>query len=170
MSFITIPNSLIQVGKAVKREIFKLAKDNLDDHEGRITSLEGTSVGIEIFNSDVILSSNYNNLDGVAYYKAGFNFNINFAEIQIFDKDGISSGIVEIDVLKNDSPDDSGMVTIFSTRPSLDFSTANDYDVSTNQVINAPQAIVSGGDFLRLDITSLPSELRAFRVVLRGSL
>ena len=170
MSFITIPNSLIQVGKAVKREIFKLAKDNLDDHESRINAIETSGSSIELLNNDVVLASSAASLTGVLYYKAPFAFTVNTVEIQIFTKGSISSGILEVDVLTNDSPDNSGMQSIFTTEPSIDFSTAVDYAVSTNQVINSAIATLSVGDFLRFDVISLPVGLGRFRILMRGTL
>ena len=53
MAFVTIPSTLIEVGKAVKKELFQTIKDNLDDHESRISGLAGGANKIQVFEYNV---------------------------------------------------------------------------------------------------------------------
>jgi len=53
MGFLTIPSELIQVGKALKKEIFLKTKDNFDDHETRINAVEAGGGGQVLFNQIV---------------------------------------------------------------------------------------------------------------------
>lgn len=168
MAFTSISSTLINVGKAVKREIFTLTKDNLDDHETRINNLEGGQSRVNVFNSNVLIGSFAPTYTGVAYYKATSAFNLTSANIQIYEKNGIASGILEIDIKTGPDPDDVNMDSIFSVLPSLDYSVVTDYEISTNQIINPSFSSVSEGDWLRLDITSLPLGVYVLYVQLYG--
>lgn len=170
MAFTSISSTLINVGKAVKREIFTLTKDNFDDHETRINNLEGGQSRINVFNSDVLIGSFAPTYTGVAYYKASSGFNLTSANIQIYEKNGVTSGTLEIDIKIGPDPDDTNMSSIFSTKPSINYATATDYQISTNQIINSAFAEVSDGDWLRLDVTSLPVGVYVLYVQLYGEI
>ena len=168
MSFLTIPSTLIEVGKAVKKEIFSLVKGNLDDHEERLSNVEAVGTAVEILNNDVIISNPSNTFTGMSYFKAPFDFTLSACSIQIFEKGGITSGELEVDILKNTSPDDTGMTTVFTTKPNIDFDTATDYEEDSGVFSGTGQ--VNEGDILRFDITSIPQGYSRFRIVLRGAL
>lgn len=53
MAFSTIPAALIQVGKATIKNLWQTTKDNLDDHETRVTSLEAGANKILVFDQVV---------------------------------------------------------------------------------------------------------------------
>jgi hypothetical protein len=170
MAFTTISNTLIQVGKALKREIFTTVKDNFDDHESRINNVESFGNRVEIYNNEILLGSSFSTLTGLGYFKATSDFTLSSCEIQIFETGSISTGTLEIDIKKNTSPDNTGMASVFSIRPSIDFSGASDFDVSSNQVFNPASDDIEIGDFLRLDVTSLPVGLAKFRLILYGEI
>jgi hypothetical protein len=158
----------VAVGKALIREMFVRIKDNFNDHESRINTLEFSSVRLTVFNNDVVLAGAASTLTGLAYFKAPFAFRVLTAEVQIFQKGSIASGTLEIDVRRNTTPDNTGMTSIFSVRPSVNFATASDYDSSTNQIIDPVVGAVDEGDILRLDVSSLPTGLGKFRIVITG--
>lgn len=166
--FTTISDALITVGKAIKREIFTTIKDNLDDHEERIAGFESFGGRVDVFNNDVLMGSVAGSLNELAFYRATSSFTLTNCEIQIFEKNGVATGSLEVDILKNTTPNDTGMTSIFNTKPSIDFSTASDYQVSSNQVFNSAQTEMSAGEILRLDVTSLPNNISKFRIVLFG--
>jgi len=168
MAFTTIPSALINVGKAIKKEIFSYVKDNFDDHETRINSLEGGANRVEVFNNTVLLGSISSTYTGIVFYEAQTAFTLTGAKVSIFETGSISSGTLEIDFKKNSSPDDTGMASIFTTKPSIDFTTASDYEESSNQVLDGTKTSISIGDFIRFDITSLPVGLGKLRIVLYG--
>ena len=115
------------------------------------TPFSGTA-GIEIANAVVFASQI---TTGVMYFKAPYAITINKVRLQAFTKDGVVAGNLIIDLKKNTTPDSVGMTSIFSTPPTLDFSTISDYDFSTG-TLNAG-ATMADGEYLRLDITSIPT-------------
>ena len=157
MAFSTLPSALIAVGRAIRKEIFQTLKDNQDDLQSRLLTVEGAANKVVIFDFPVLNASSAVSLTGLTDWEAPFSFNLLSAEVGIYEKGGITAGTLEIDIRKNTSRSDTGMTSVFTTRPSLDLSTASDYDNSTNAVLVAGQIPVSTGDVLRLDVTSLPT-------------
>lgn len=168
--FQPILDSWVQVGKALIREMFLRIKNNFNDHESRINTLEFSAVRLTVFNDDVIINSNSITYTGVAFFSSPFDFILQSAEVQLLGKGGITTGTLEIDFKKNTSPSDVGMASVFTTRPSINFATATEFEVSTNQVFDGLQSQINIGDVIRFDITSLPSGLGKFRIVLIGGI
>lgn len=167
MAFITIPSSWITVGKAVKKELFDYVKDNFDDHETRIGSIEAAVNRISPFNYTVLNATRASSITGgLGLYRATNAFTFSLAKLAVFDVSGLT-GTLEIDVQKSSSPDFTSSVSIFTTRPSINVATSGNYAESTNAVIGASGAI-SDGDWLRLDITSLPTGLGRFNIAVEG--
>lgn len=165
MSFISLITKF--VGDALKVDDWANVKGNFDDHESRITSNEAQASKIIAFDFDVALGSNSDTYTGFAYYKAIQSFTITTIEIQIFNKGVITSGSLEIDIKKNSSPDDTGMTSVMSSLPSIDFATDPDYSVSIG-TLSVTEQDVAVDEFLRFDITSLPVGLGAFRLLVYG--
>lgn len=165
MSFLSLLSKI--VGDAIKIDDWTTIKDNFDDHESRIGAVEGQAAKIIAFDFDVLLGSSAATLTGIQFYKAIQSFTVTTVELQIFEKGAISSGVLEIDVKKNSSPDDVGMTSILSSLPSIDFSTASDYDTASGILSPTEQDILLD-EFLRLDVTSLPVGLGSFRVLVYG--
>jgi hypothetical protein len=90
------------------------------------------------------------------------------ATVQIFNKNGISSGTLAIDIKRNSTPDNTGMVSVFSVQPSLNYAAVFDYAKGAG-TFNTNQTVVKG-QILRLDITSLPVGVGYFRFTLIGEL
>jgi hypothetical protein len=168
MAFETILDAEIQVGKPTRRKIFTKIKNALDEHEDRINSLAVGAAPIEIFNADIINSSSASTLTGLLHHEIIAALRITKVKIQIFSKGLITSGQLQIDIKKNSSPDDIGMESLFTTRPTIDFSTASDFQ-SAEGVFDITKQNLTVGEFLRLDVTALPSlPLTRFRVVAYG--
>lgn len=171
MAFSSIGNSLIAVGAALKQELFQLTKDNLDDHETRINSVEGAISRIIPWNGTVYNGTTAASITGgLGIHRITTDYTINTAQIGVFDVTATSwTGTLEFDIQKSSSPDFTGSVSIFTTKPSIDMTTVSDYDVSSNAVFGAA-ASVSAGDYLRLDITSLPGNgiLGKFQLLVEG--
>jgi hypothetical protein len=168
MAFITIPPSLIQIGSALKKELFDLIKDNLDDLDSRVNALSLGAAPVEIFNFDVLNASSASTLTGLIHHEALSAFTITEVKIQLFETGGITSGTLSIDVKKGPTPDDLTMVSVLTTQPSINFLTAVNYQTATGVLDPAEQAVAQG-EILRLDITSLPSTpLGKFRVLVYG--
>lgn len=157
MAFEVIGSSLIQVGKAITAGLWSKVKNSFDDHESRINNLETNATKVSVFDIDLSNASLFSTAEGLLYFEADTSFTITNAFIRIFEV-GSLAGEVEIDVKRSTTDlDDASFTSIFTTRPLVDFDTASDYDASTNQVFDNGQISISTGDFLRLDITSTPS-------------
>jgi hypothetical protein len=156
MAFTSLSSTLIQVGKALKKEIFQVIKDNFDDHETRINNVEAGTIALNVFNGVIKPTSNFSH-KGVAYFHVSGSAIIQEAFIQIYEVDSFT-GTLEIDILKSSTDnDDANFSSIFTTKPSISFASAADFDESVNQVLGSG-ASLSSGDILRLDITAMPTK------------
>ena len=167
MAYNPLTDSEISVGKAIKQELFQKIKDSLESHESRITALSTGGGKIEVFNADVRVGSYGNTITGIIYHEVLQDINLVECAIQIFEKGGISTGVLSIDVKRNSTPNDIGMTSVFTSAPSVDFSTASDYHRSTG-TFNVSLQNVTKGTILRLDVTSMPVGLGTFRIILIG--
>lgn len=168
MAFTSLSNTLITVGKAIKKEIFQTLKDNQDDLNTRLSSVEAGTNKVRFFNGTVLAASSFTTASGVLFHRVESGYDVTDAKVVIFDKGGISSGTLEFDIKKSSTLDFTSNVSIFTTRPSLDFSTASSYDESSNAVLDNTNKVLSEGDYLRFDITSIPSGLGKCFIYLIG--
>jgi len=168
MAFSPITSPEIAVGAALKKELFQKVKDNFDNHETRISALSLGAAPVEVFNFDILNASSASTLTGIVHHEVLAGFTITTVKVQIFEKGAIASGILEIDVKKNTTPDNVGMVSILNTKPLINFALVSDY-ASSLGVLNGALQTVLAGDILRLDVTNLPTiPLGKFRVLVYG--
>jgi hypothetical protein len=155
--FSTISALAIQVGSAIKKELWDKVKNNFDDHETRLNLIETVAKKIKVMKFDFRNGSSFSTATGVYYWESDDDLTITDAFLRIYEK-GALAGSIQID-LKKSTTDLNGtsFFTIFTTRPSINFATAADYDSSINQVFDPGQISVAKGDFIRLDITQFPS-------------
>jgi hypothetical protein len=157
MAFSTIISTTIQVGKAIKKELFDLIKGNFDDHETRINSLETGAAVKNIFEFLVFNASSASTLTGLYYYEAIQDFTLTDGFIRIFET-GALTGTLEVDIeVSTTDLDDTSFSSVFTTAPEIDFATASDYDASTNQVFNPTKVDIVKGNFLRINVLSMPT-------------
>lgn len=109
---------------------------------------------VEIFNATVSVNAAIGPQNGLLHFKAPTNLTVTYSTLQIFEKNGVTSGVMQIDVKKNTTPSSVGMTSIYTTQPEISFLTASDY-AEDNGVIGTSS--VSAGEYLRLDITSIPA-------------
>lgn len=160
MAFDPIDQADIEVGKPVKKELFQKTKDNLDDHETRITSLAQGAAKVEVFIGELSnlqqYSPNNATLNRVGLFRASRDFQITNAQIYVLHGGpgqdiAPTTGTLEIDIKKGTALDT--MNTIFSIRPAV---TTFDEEDTNGSVAFIPNGeIISQGDWLQLDITSL---------------
>ena len=166
MAFVSIPSDDIATGKPTKQELFQTIKDNFDDHESRLTTVEG-SVGsffpIEFLVNGRITSRGTQS--EILTQRIPFNINILGARLQILDD--ITTGTLEVDLRTGAT--EPGATSIFSTRPSLS-STDSKYDVSTNQILST--TTLNATELLILDTTIVPTTMgeRGYVVILEYEL
>lgn len=155
--FSTISSLAITVGSAIRKELFDKIKNNFDDHETRINSLEVIQKKVPVMKFDFRNSSSFLTATGVYYWESDDDFTITDAYLRIYEK-GSLTGFLEVDIKKSTTDlDSASFFTVFTTKPKITLASASDYDASTNQVFDPGQITVAKGDFLRLDITQYPS-------------
>ena len=170
MAFNTIPTSLIQVGKAVVKQLWQYTKDNFDDHETRINAVETGANKVIIFDDAVLNISTAASLTGVVKWRAPFAFTLLDAKVGIREV-GSLTGTLEMNVRKSTTADETSTTSVFTTRPSVAYGTASDWDESTNVVFDNVQKNVSEGNYLYIDVSALPSGgTTAFNLYLIGEL
>lgn len=160
MAFTSIPDSLIQVGKAITRTLWKTyVKDNLDDLNTRAAALEASVNKIIIFDEIVLNAAGLKDggtITGLDIYRVPNDFSLTDAKLFIFEK-GALTGNLEMDIQKSTTPDFTTSISVFTTKPKIDYSTASDFDESSNTVFNSTNQQVVEGDYLKFNITELPS-------------
>lgn len=172
MAFTEIVSSWIEVGKALKAELFTSIKDSLDDLNTRAIALENTQGQIVIFDGIVRNAASLESggtITGLTTYRASQDFSLSDCKITIFEK-GSLTGNLEIDIRKSSSLDDTLAGSVFTTKPKIVYSTASDYDESTNAVFNDSNDDILEGDYLFLDVSELPSggTIGKFAIYLTG--
>jgi len=166
MAFEALTTTEIQVGKSIKKELFRKIKASLDDLNSRLNTVSAGSNKIEVFNLDILNASVSSSMTGLIYHEALQNFRITQVQIQVFDTLP-TSGVLSVDVKKNTTPDNVGMTSILTTQPSINFTTATNYQKSTGVLDSGLQQVLAG-EIIRLDITNIPTNLAKFRVIVYG--
>ena len=121
---------------------------------------------LEVFN---LTLTNATVQNGYAHFRAPSNANLDgvygtFSVLTIFEKNGITSGSLTIDIKRGNNP--GTMASIYSVAPTINFATASDYANNTGTLSVSG---FGGGQFLRLDVTSIPSGWSgSFQVMLYG--
>jgi hypothetical protein len=169
MAFVTINSSDIEIGDALKKELFDKIKANEDDLDTRLAAQEAGQKRIELIDCLFVNGVSAASMTGVIDVNAPQDLIITECYVQIYEK-GSLGGELEIDVKVNSTPNDTGMTSIFTTLPKITYSGASSYDKSSNEVFNPSYTAVTGGHNLRLDVTELPTGgvIGKFRVVLYG--
>jgi hypothetical protein len=159
MAYTPINSSRYQVGKSTRKELFQDLVNNEDDLNTRVGDLEGAAAKIIVFEGDVINVNTASSLTGIAMFTASNNFNLTSAEVGVYDLPAGITGTLEIDIRKSTTRDFTTDVSVFTTRPSINLSAASDYEDSTNAVFDAGESDITSGEALKLNITSLGSEV-----------
>ena len=127
--------------------------------DGDLSGGGGGSGIIEVVNSTIVLASVPTiPSTGFLFFKAPQAMVIDKVILQIFTKGGISSGNLIVDIKKNSTPNPVGMTSIFTTLPTIDYATAIDYQTNSG-VLNVANTSLLAEDWLRVDLTSIPSNL-----------
>jgi len=170
MAFSSISSLAIAVGSAIKKELWDKVKNNMDDLDARLNNVEGSSSKIPIIKFFVLNGSEFSTGTGLYYWESNDKFTITSAYVQIFEK-GSLTGTFEVDIKKSTTNlNSTSFTTIFTTKPSLNFSSISDYAKSTNQVFDPTKVAMVSGNLLRFDITQMPvgSVMSKFLITVYG--
>jgi hypothetical protein len=157
MPFDPINTTEIESGKPVASTTQTKIKENFDDHESRIQTLEG---GSAVYPPIVFrVNGTPEVITNVFKTTTNFSFTITGARLLI-DEAG-SAGTLEVNILRKRGA--GSYETIFTTRPSVAY-TAGDDALSSNAVLDASKVDIEAGDILRMDITSIQTDGKNFLV------
>jgi hypothetical protein len=156
MAFIAIENNIIKVGDPITKEIMDLIKDNFDDLNTRVSGLSVSGGSIYIFNGDVSLIGYSALHQDIFYYKAKQDFSVNEFSVQLFSKQGITSGDLVLDLQKASNTNDANFSTILTAPLSFNFSSAADYS-SLPASIDSGANNITTSQVLRVKITNVPA-------------
>jgi hypothetical protein len=166
MPFNTIPSSWLDVGDPTKKELYDYIKNNEDNLNTRLSTVEAFGAGLDLINGDIRGASTFATLTNVVVIYITKPMTLNNCFIQVYDK-GALTGDLEIDIKKSSSINGT-YTSVFTTQPSIDVGVVSDYATSTNQVFSVSQVDLIVGDYIKLDITSMPTNgtLSKFKILL----
>lgn len=146
MSFATIVSSWISSGKPTKQELFQRIKDDLDDHESRLSDVEAATVNTQplkfLVQGQGVVG------DRKDLIKAPYAMTVTGLRI-VMHNPGIS-GTLSVDVQRQAVADVGSFATILSANATLAY---NGGTVSSSPSIAIPS--IPAGAILRLDIDSV---------------
>jgi hypothetical protein len=145
MAFSTITTAQISTGEPTAQELFGKVKDNFDDHETRLGTLEGSLNSYLPIRFSVTNYESFTPATEVDIERIPFNITLLGARLLVVDAG--SSGTLEVDVEYKRGG--GAWTTIFSTNPSVAFS-AGDYALSSNAALSVSSLEL--GDLIRLNI------------------
>lgn len=176
MAFNTIPSTLIEVGKALKKELFTIIKDNFDDHESRINSIELGANKVEVFNFEVTgFINNYTatELTQIGTHRAASDFTLIECKLTLMNNAqgeiSSSAGVLSIDLQKSS---DNGVTwaTVLSGLPEIPDGTSATGSESSSVVFSTGEEEVSQDDLLRVNVTSKKDTQGSFLITVYGEL
>lgn len=168
MAFSSLSSALIAVGKPLVKSIFDTLKTNSDDANTRLLTVEASTNKIIFYSGTITSAGTYAAATGLIFCRVQSAIDLTDCKVGIFDKGGVSSGTLSVDVQKASSLDFTSSVSVFTTQPSLDLSVASNYTESSNVVLSVSNKVLTEGDYIRIDISSLPTGLGRFSLYLIG--
>lgn len=161
MVFEEILDQEIDVGKPIKSLGFaNKTKENFNDLNQRIKGITGTVVR-EVFNE--FIQGFFLDESVLSVYRAPVGINLNETFVGIVDTFADDPENLELDILKNGTPDVSTATSIFSVAPRVP---AQKGMVSQNAVLDPALSVVPG-DYLFLKMVKFQANIKAFQVILR---
>jgi hypothetical protein len=156
MAFVAIDINTIEVGDPITKEIMDLIKYNLDDLDTRVSGLSVSGGSIYILNQDYSLIGYSSTEQEIFHYKAKQSFSVNEFSVQLFTKQGVTSGNLVFDLQKSVDTNDANFGTILTSSLSFDFAVDADYLLKSAAINSGSNDFVSG-DVLRIKVTGVPT-------------
>lgn len=156
MSFVIIDSNKIKVGDPITKELWDAIKNNFDDIDTRVNNLAVSGSNVYIINEAVNFLSYKNSNSDFWYYKVPVNMVITGMNVQLFSKDGISSGSFTVDLQKGTSTDNSTFNTVLTSAVTFNFAIDVSYSVKSAS-LDPSSSILLAGDVLRLNLSSYPA-------------
>lgn len=145
MSFITLTEEQIATGEPTAQELFRKLKDNFDDHEARLGTVEGSVNSYPPIRFAVTNYYLYTPITEVDVERIPFDIVVLGVRLIVIDAG--SSGTLEANIEYKRGA--GAWTTILSVNPSVPY-TDGSYAISSNAVVSVPQLLL--GDLIRLNI------------------
>lgn len=161
MAFTVINSSEIVSGEPVSSTTATKIKDNFDDHEARLLSIEG---GAGTTYPPLIFAVNGAYKDRSGFGELCFtttNFPMEVTGIRLIIIRAGSAGITEADVQFKRGG--GAWTSLLTTKPSVSYS-SGDYAISSNAVLNSSYTTLEAGDLLRINLSSAQARGMGFIV------
>ncbi len=157
------------IGDPVEIEDINQTISNETDLNTRVQSLEALNQTVIVYDGPIRNAATFTTLTGVLFFRAPIDFLVTTLEVAITTK-GSLTGDLELDIKKSSSMDFSSAVSIFTTKPTVDFDTVSNYAIVANGVFNSGLSAITEGQFLRVDITGMPTGdiLKLFNLTILG--
>ena len=151
MSYNPITGVEISTGKPVSNTTLNKVKENIDNLQSRVVSLEGG--GESVFPPiNLSLGGDYSSMVGSkGVLLSTMNFGITITGVRLIISKAGSSGSTEVDVeFKRGS---GNWTSILTTKPSVAYS-EGDYAISSNTVLDLSKVNLEAGDLIRVNLTA----------------
>lgn len=176
MAYNEIPDSWIEVGKALKKSLFTYIRNNFIDHESRINNLETGATSVEIFNFEVMgYINNYtaSELVQIGTFKSANVLSI--SEIKLTLMNGTSgdissaSGVLSVDIEKSE---DNGLTwnTILVSQPKIEDGVSASGSQSQEVEFVSGGEVVQENDILRVNVTSKKDTQGSFLITVYANI
>lgn len=156
MAFLPIDSNTIKVGDPITKDLWDLIKSNFDDHELRINSLTTATGTVFIFNGDIDFSGFRISQPDIFYYKARQDFSVNDFRVQLFTKQGLTSGSLVIQLEKSVDTNNANFSTILTGPISFNFASAADYSQQVAGIDSGLNELITDS-VLRIRVTNIPT-------------
>lgn len=161
MAFTALNTSEIATGEPVSNTTQTKIKENFDNLDGRMTTLEGG--GSTVYPPIILtVGGGYQSMNGaVGIVKTTCNFNLTVIGVRLLIDRAGSAGTTEIDIQYKRGG--GAWTSILTTKPTVAYTAGND-SISTNAVLNPGEVALQAGDIIRLNLSSVQSYARTFSV------
>jgi hypothetical protein len=160
MAYVPIEEEEIETGEPVKATTQEKIRENFENHESRITSIEG---GTAVTYPPIIfrVNGNYSTLVRDGILKTTLNFDLTITGVRILIDQAGSGGSTSIDLRYSRAG--GSYVSVLNSNLTIS-SAAGDDALSDGAVLNLSEVGLQAGDILRLDLKGAQTNGRGFLV------
>lgn len=165
MSYNSITNTEIASGEPVLNTTQTKIKENFENLNSRVSTLEG---GGSVVYAPIILRINGSygesgdlTIPSLGILKTTCNFNMIITGVRLLIDNAGVSGTTQVDVQYKRGA--GSWTSVFTTKPSVSYSSGDD-SVSTNGVLDAGEVSILAGDLIRLNIDSVQARASGLMV------
>lgn len=177
MAFISIPETWLTVGAAIKKRLFTRIKDNLDDHETRLNAVEQGVNKVSIFNFEVTgYIGNYTaaELINIGTYIAPQDLIITEIKVVLLNSSSTptvssSSGSLSLD-LQRSTDGGATWTSVLTALPTIGDEQYLSGEESGLVAFNTGGEILLAGQMLRVGVASKKDTQGSFQVLCYGDL